>query len=92
MYHYGLANQYRRMYISLIETADHLNLDQTAIADDKFLGPENNNEVAQNLDAIIADAVFPEPSSNLDDDNEGSSTIMNSTGKGIIGKPRVSII
>lgn len=80
------------MYISLIETADQLNLDQTAIADDKFLGPENNNEVAQNLDAIIADAVFPEPSSNLDDDNEGSSTIMNSTGKGIIGKPRVSII
>ena len=70
--------------ISLID----MNLDHTAIVDDTILGPKNRDET-QNLDSIIADNAFPEPSSNINDDNEGTST-MNETGKEINEKPRVS--
>ena len=65
-----------------------MNLDHTTIVDDTILGPKNRDET-QNLDSIIAENAFPEPSSNINDDNEGTST-MNETGKEINEKPRVS--
>ena len=66
-----------------------MNLDHTAIVVDTIFGPKNRDET-QNLDSIIADDAFPERSSNINDDNEGTSTIMNETGKEKYEKSRVS--